>query len=66
MRGRWHQEPDPGWVTLHRVFKIACCDCGLVHTWRLGKKRGVYGFRVKRDARATAQMRRRKGKDAHS
>ena len=44
-----------------RCFKLACCDCGLVHrlqfrlTSSLGKK---IQFRAERDGRATGQMRR--------
>ena len=56
------QEPDDGFVPLLRVRKIACCDCGLIHLWELTKRRlkgkTVYGFRIRRDNRATAQYRR--------
>lgn len=62
--------PNPdGWVSPRRTgYKMACCDCGLVHrlVFRIvpndhgpGKK---IQFRVERDNRATGQMRRWKGK----
>ena len=54
----YRQAPDPGWVQLRRVFKIACCDCGLAHLWELMRRKRVYGFKVTRDNRATAQLRR--------
>ena len=54
------QRKDGDLVPLERVFKIACCDCGLVHLWELKKKMGELFFKVTRDARATAQRRRKK------
>ena len=46
------------------VYKLACCDCGLVHQIVIAApklKRGEpIGFAAKRDNRATAQIRRAK------
>lgn len=45
-------------VTHGKMFKLACCDCGLVHKVVIvadGKKIGVA---LARDKRATAAMRR--------
>jgi len=46
------------------VYKLACCDCGLVHQIVLaspGVRKGVgIGFACKRDNRATAQRRKKK------
>lgn len=47
-----------------QIFKLECCDCGLVHqvviaSDRLKDKEPI-GFAAKRDNRATAQRRRKK------
>lgn len=45
------------------IYKLACCDCGLVHQIVIlapGVKKGSpLGFAAKRDNRATAARRRR-------
>jgi phenylalanyl-tRNA synthetase alpha subunit len=40
-------------------FKLACCDCGLVHKLRFTIKGGVLTIRGWRDNRATGQLRRK-------
>ena len=52
------QMPAKAFVKLEKAFKTECCDCGLVHVWVLTERKGVYGFRVERDNRATGQRRR--------
>lgn len=51
------------WVKPARKgYKMACCDCGLVHLLDftiVGKKRKLILFRAFRDERATAAMRRK-------
>ena len=50
---------DGEWVQpLRRGYRLACCDCGLVHTlnFRIHEKR--IQFQVFRNARATGQVRR--------
>lgn len=43
------------------VFKLACCDCGLVHrVVMVSNRKGEIGVAMKRDKRATAGRRRRK------
>lgn len=56
--GRWTEWIQP----IRKGYKIACCDCGLVHDmdfrivpWRSGHK---IQFRVARNNRSTAMMRR--------
>jgi len=58
-----YDEPDAGeWVyPVKRGYKLACCDCGLVHRIDFdnvpcGRGRRVI-FRVFRDNRATAAIR---------
>lgn len=55
-----YEEPDEGeWVQpIRKGYKMACCDCGLVHTidFRVVKRR--VQFRVFRNNRSTALMRR--------
>jgi hypothetical protein len=47
------------WVQpIRKNYKLACCDCGLVHQMDFRVYRGRVQFRVRRDNRATAMMRR--------
>lgn len=56
------------WTTPAVKYKLACCDCGLVHDVeftvrlkggkRLDRRKGQIKFRLKRNGRATAAMRR--------
>jgi hypothetical protein len=63
-----YDRPEAGeWVRpIKTGYKLACCDCGLVH--RMDFKTVKWGrgikvmFRVWRDERATAAMRREKRK----
>lgn len=50
---RWVQPLEDG-------YKMACCDCGLVHTMRFRVEDGRAQFQVKRNNRATGQVRRHK------
>ena len=61
------ERPEPGeWVQpVRRGYKLACCDCGLVHNLdfrlvanRHGAKR--IQFRAFRNERSTALMRRKR------
>jgi hypothetical protein len=42
----------------HKDYKIACCDCGLVHRFRFTVVRGKLRIRAWRDNRSTAAFRR--------
>jgi hypothetical protein len=50
-------------VPLDETYRLACCDCGLVHdvVWSYDKKTKELGMAVKRNNRATAQRRKNKG-----
>ncbi len=49
-----------GWtVEAGQIFKLACCDCGLVHQVVIVIDDGKVGIAAKRDNRATGQRRRR-------
>lgn len=52
--GEWVQPKEKG-------YKMACCDCGLVHRMDFRVHEGRVQFRVYRDNRATGQMRRHMG-----
>ncbi len=39
-------------------YKLCCCDCGLVHRMRFRVENGRCQFKVSRDKRATAAVRR--------
>lgn len=51
---------SPEFIPLTKGFKTICCDCRLTHEWVFTKRKGVMGFLVTRDNRATAQFRRHK------
>jgi len=62
-----YSKPKSGeWVKPKRkYYKMACCDCGLVHKMEFAlfpttNGKGIY-FRAWRDERATGQMRRKRG-----
>lgn len=62
---RYNTVTDNRWVyPRHNGFRSACCDCGLVHSidFRIvdGPRKGMKSvkFRVYRNNRATAAMRR--------
>jgi hypothetical protein len=42
-----------------KLYRIACCDCGLVHDFVFIAGKGVVGIAAKRNKRATAARRRR-------
>ena len=47
-------------VPLNEKYRLACCDCGLVHdvVWVYDKKEKLLGMAVQRNNRATAQRRK--------
>ena len=46
------------WVQpVRKDYKLACCDCGLVHDMDFRIKRGRVQFRVRRNNRSTAGIR---------
>ena len=51
---RWVQPVEEG-------YKMACCDCGLVHTMDFRVEDGRAQFRARRNNRSTALMRRHNG-----
>lgn len=58
-----YMRPKAGeWVRpIRRGYKLACCDCGLVHNMDFTIHKGRIYFRVFRNNRATGQMRRHHG-----
>lgn len=64
-----YEEQEDGWTVWVRppkfpkYFKMSCCDCGLVHNIQFEKdetKEQRIIFRVQRNNRATANVRRGK------
>lgn len=49
-------------IPLGEVWKLRCCDCGLVHDIVIVMEDGELGMALRRNKRATAQMRRHKRK----
>lgn len=62
MKARYKQREDgEGWsVRSSEQFRIACCDCGLVHDVLVVAKGKEIGIAARRNNRATAQRRRKK------
>lgn len=52
--------PNPeGWVQpVVKGYRMACCDCGLVHNLDFRIHKGRVQFKVERNNRSTGQMRR--------
>jgi len=46
------------WIQLERKNKFACCDCGLIHRMNFRLKEGYIEFKIGRDRKATAAVRR--------
>jgi len=58
---KYIQVTDNDAIKMEGIHKISCCDCGLVHVWKLQKTKGnVSYWIVKRDNRATGQLRKNK------
>lgn len=57
-------EREDGWTDwIHPLpgYKLACCDCGLVHNMQFRiDDLGQINFRAQRNVRSTAQVRRHK------
>lgn len=57
---KYLKEKSGRWILPIRCgYKMACCDCGLVHKMDFRIKDGRVEFRVFRDNRATGQKRRK-------
>ena len=58
---KYTQAYDGEWIEPKRGYKVACCDCGLIHKieFRISPH-GKIQFRAFRDNRATAARRHRK------
>jgi len=61
-RARYTQRHDgEGFeVPLGEVYRLACCDCGLVHDVAFAYEDGRLGMAVRRNNNATAARRRAK------
>lgn len=53
-------DSDEWFQPTHKDFKMACCDCQLVHDMKFRWKDGHFQFKATRNERATAAMRRHK------
>lgn len=55
----YEQTKENEWIQpVSRGYKMACCDCGLVHDLDFRVKGGRAQFRVRRNNRSTGQLRR--------
>lgn len=56
---KYRRQVDGEWVQpVRRGYKLACCDCGLVHDVDFRVRRGKVQFRAFRNMRSTAGRRR--------
>jgi len=56
---KYRSVQDGEWVQpVRRGYRMACCDCGLVHKINFRIKDGHIQLQPKRDNRATGQVRR--------
>lgn len=56
---KYNEPKDGEWVQpVRKGYKMCCCDCGLVHNVDFRVKDGCIQFRVSRNARSTALVRR--------
>ena len=62
-----YEEPKENeWIMpITKNYKMCCCDCGLVHELDFKVEKGRSFFRVRRNQRATGQIRRKLVKDGH-
>lgn len=58
---RYRQVEDGEWSNFPRTEKVACCDCGLIHTYRWRVRKGYFERQAIRDNRATYARRKRLG-----
>jgi hypothetical protein len=60
------KEQDDGWTVwiqpLMKGYRMACCDCGLVHELVFRVVKGKVQFAARRHIRATAAKRRGKAR----
>ena len=57
---KYYPQKDGEWMQPKRGYKMACCDCGLVHRVEFRVVKGRVQFRAWRDNRATAARRRKR------
>lgn len=57
-----------GWsdwnLPVQRGYRLGCCDCGLIHEMDFRVEGGNVEYRIRRDNRATAQIRRHRFRPA--
>jgi len=54
---KYHPQQDGEWIEPKAGYRMACCDCGLVHRVEFRVVKGKVQFRAWRDNRATAGRR---------
>lgn len=59
-----HPVDDKGWTEwiepILKGYKLACCDCGLVHNMNFRIRKKYLQFQAQRNERATSAKRRKK------
>lgn len=59
---KYERPKDHEWIQpVRKGYKMACCDCGLVHVLNFRVVKGRAQFNAARNNRSTALMRRHNG-----
>ncbi len=57
---KYPRPKDGEWIQpVRKGYRMACCDCGLVHTLNFRIHKGRIQFQAERNNRSTGQMRRK-------
>lgn len=60
LKTSYYQPKSGEWIQpVRKAYRMACCDCGLVHLIDFRVRNGRVQFAVKRGTRETAAIRRR-------
>jgi len=55
---KYYIQWDGEWVAPQKNYRMACCDCGLVHKFEFRVVKGKIQFRAWRDEKSTAVRRK--------
>lgn len=64
MKYKYDKTKSNEWVyPVRKDFKMACCDCGLVHSFDFQIRNGQIRIRARRDDVQTEQLRKKRNKN---
>jgi Zn-finger protein len=56
---KFYQQQEGEWIQPMKGYRMACCDCGLVHRVEFRVVKGRVQFRAWRDKKATTERRKK-------